>query len=173
MIQLIITCSSYAGPFPALWTWFDSSWPPMTTMCFLYHHQPLHTGSEVLVSCATLSKTCQDWQILPGTRPQHMEDVENVGGFQIQKQNPSSVIPNNGLRCGSDSKESACNAGTRVQSLGQEDPLGKGMAIHSSVLTWRIPGTKEPCGLQSMGSKRVRHDWATHTYMDSAWIGHT
>ena len=34
--------------------------------------------------------------------------------------------------------------GTQVQSLGQEDPLEEGMAIHSSILTWRIPGTEEP-----------------------------
>ena len=47
---------------------------------------------------------------------------------------------------------------TRVLSLGQEDPLEKGMAIHSSILTWRIQGTEEPGGLQSIGSKRVRHD---------------
>ena len=42
---------------------------------------------------------------------------------------------------------------TRVQSLGQEDPLEKGMATHSSILAWRIPGTEEPGGLQSMGSQ--------------------
>ena len=47
---------------------------------------------------------------------------------------------------------------TWVQSLGQEDPLEKGMATHSSVLAWRIPWTEEPGGLQSMGSHRVRHD---------------
>ena len=39
---------------------------------------------------------------------------------------------------------------TRVRSLGQEDPLEKGMATHSSILAWRIPWTKEPGGLQSM-----------------------
>ena len=52
---------------------------------------------------------------------------------------------------------------TRVQSLGQEDPLEKGMAIYSSILAWRIPQTEEPGGLQSMGSQRVRHDWPTNT----------
>ena len=46
----------------------------------------------------------------------------------------------------------------RVQSLGQEDPLEKGMAAHSSILAWRIPWTEEPGGLQSMGLPRVRHD---------------
>ena len=45
------------------------------------------------------------------------------------------------------------------QSLGWEDSLEKGMATHSSVLAWRIPGTGEPGGLPSMGSHRVRHDW--------------
>ena len=40
---------------------------------------------------------------------------------------------------------------TGVQSLGREDPLGKGMATHSSILAWRIPWTEGPGGLQSMG----------------------
>ena len=47
---------------------------------------------------------------------------------------------------------------TRVQSLGLEDPLEKGMATHSSILAWRIPWTEKPGGLRSMGSRRVRHD---------------
>ena len=47
---------------------------------------------------------------------------------------------------------------TRVLSLGQEDPLEKGMATHSSVLAWRIPWTEEPGGLEPLGSQRVRHD---------------
>ena len=47
---------------------------------------------------------------------------------------------------------------TQVQSLGREDPLEKEMAIHSSILAWRIPWTEEPGGLQSMGSQRVRHN---------------
>ena len=42
---------------------------------------------------------------------------------------------------------------TQVQSLGQEDPLEKEMATHSSILAWRIPWTEEPGGLQSMGSQ--------------------
>ena len=47
---------------------------------------------------------------------------------------------------------------TRVQSLGQEDPLEKEMAIHSSILTRKIPWREEPDGLQSMGLQRVRHN---------------
>ena len=53
---------------------------------------------------------------------------------------------------------------TQVQSLGQEDPLKKKMATHSSILAWEIPWTEEPGGLQSMGSPRVGHNSATeHT----------
>ena len=47
---------------------------------------------------------------------------------------------------------------TQVQALGQEDPLEMGMATHSRILAWRIPGTEEPGGLQPMGSQRVRPD---------------
>ena len=47
---------------------------------------------------------------------------------------------------------------TQVQSLGWEDPLEKEMAAHSSILAWKIPWTKEPGRLQSMGSQRIGHD---------------
>ena len=44
---------------------------------------------------------------------------------------------------------------TQVQSLGQEDPLEKKMATHSSILAWEFPWTEEPGGLQSMGSQSL------------------
>ena len=47
---------------------------------------------------------------------------------------------------------------TQVRSLGQEAPLEKGMATHSSILAWRIPWAEEPGELLSMGSQKVRHD---------------
>ena len=47
---------------------------------------------------------------------------------------------------------------TWVRSLGQEDPLEKEIATHSSILAWRIPRTEEPGGLQSTGSQRVGYD---------------
>ena len=50
---------------------------------------------------------------------------------------------------------------TWVQSLGQEDPLEKEMATHSSILAWKIPWIEDPGRIQSMGSQRVGHDWAT------------
>ena len=59
---------------------------------------------------------------------------------------------------------------TWVPSLGQEDPLEKGMATHSSILAWRIPWPEEPGGqgaggVQSMELQRVRHDWVTNTFI--------
>ena len=53
---------------------------------------------------------------------------------------------------------------TWVRSLGQEDPLEKGMATHSSILAWRIPCTEETGRLQSMGLQRVGHHWSTFTF---------
>ena len=50
---------------------------------------------------------------------------------------------------------------TQVQALGWEDPLEKGMATHSNNLTWEIPWTEEPGGLQPLGSQRVGQDLAT------------
>ena len=49
-----------------------------------------------------------------------------------------------------------------VGSLGLEDPLEEGIATHSSILAWRIPGAR---WLQSMGLERVRHDWSNLTPM--------
>ena len=50
---------------------------------------------------------------------------------------------------------------TQVHFLGQEDPLEEEMAIHSSILAWKIPWTEEPGGLQSMGSQRAGRDLVT------------
>ena len=68
-----------------------------------------------------------------------------------------------GFPGGSDGKESACNTG-ELGSIHGKIPLGKGVAAHSSVLAWTIPWTEEPGGLQSMGSQRVGHSWATNTW---------
>ena len=58
----------------------------------------------------------------------------------------------------------------QVQSLGQEDPLGKEMATHSSILVWRIPWTEKPGGLQSMGLQ-VGHDLVTeHAHTSKYYV---
>ena len=55
---------------------------------------------------------------------------------------------------------------THVRSLGQEDPLEKGMAIHSNILAWRIPGTEEPGMLHIVHwVTRGRHDLETKTHL--------
>ena len=63
---------------------------------------------------------------------------------------------------GSVSKESACNAGDLGSIPGLGRAPGEGNPAHSSILTWRIPWTEEPGGLQSMGSQRVIHNWVTN-----------
>ena len=62
---------------------------------------------------------------------------------------------------------------TPVQSLGQEDPLEKEMATHSSLLAWEIPRVEKPGGLQSVESHRVRDDWDadTFTFMEDQRVG--
>ena len=60
-----------------------------------------------------------------------------------------------GFPGGSDGKESACNAGDLVQSLGREDLLEKGTVTHCSILAWRTAWTEEPGGPQSTGPQKV------------------
>ena len=61
-------------------------------------------------------------------------------------------------------KESTCKAGDMGSIPGWGRSLEEGMTTYSSILVWRIPWTEEPGGLQSMGSQRVGHDWATNTF---------
>ena len=72
-------------------------------------------------------------------------------------------IPNWGFPRGSDGKESACSvAHSKVRSLGQEDPLEKEMATHSSILTWRIPGQRSLVGYSPLGHKESKMtEWVT------------
>ena len=75
-----------------------------------------------------------------------------------------SIILLVGLPRWSSGKKSTCQCRRKVWSLGQEDPLEEEMATHSSILTWEIPWTEEPGGLQSLDSQRVRCNWvSTHT----------
>ena len=72
-----------------------------------------------------------------------------------------------GFPGGSLGRESACNAGTPGTIPGLERSLEKGIAIHSSILAWRIPWTEGPGELWFMGSQKVRHDWVTN------WVTNT
>ena len=70
-----------------------------------------------------------------------------------------------GFPCSSVGKESPCSAGDPDSIPGLGRSLEKEMATHSSILAWKISWTEEPGGLQSTGSQRVGHDWATNTYL--------
>ena len=61
---------------------------------------------------------------------------------------------------------------TQVWSLAREDPLEKEMATHSSTLAWRIPWTEKPGRLQSTGSQRLGHDWATSLHIYASFWHH-
>ena len=75
-----------------------------------------------------------------------------------------------GFPGGSVGKESPAMQETRVQTLGQEDPLEEGMATHSSILAWRIPWTEEPGGLQSTGLQRIWHNWSDWACMQGPTV---
>ena len=68
-----------------------------------------------------------------------------------------------GFPGGSEVKASACNVGDlgSIPGSGRSPGEGNGNFPYSSILTWRIPWTEEPGGLQSTGLQKVRHDWAT------------
>ena len=72
-------------------------------------------------------------------------------GFALERFDSGSTLEG-GFPGGSGDKESACNAGDPGLIPGSEDPLEKGVAIHSSILAWKIPCTEEPGRLHSMGS---------------------
>ena len=82
-------------------------------------------------------------------------------GSSEEKKNSKEV---NRLPWWSDSKESSCNVEGLGSIPGWKNFLENRMATHSSTLAWRIPLTEEPGGLQSMGSQRVRHDWASNAH---------
>ena len=69
-----------------------------------------------------------------------------------------------GFPSGSNGKEPSCNVRDPCSIPGSGRSSGEGNGYHSSILAWRIPWTKEPSGLQCMGSQRVGHDWMTNTF---------
>ena len=73
-----------------------------------------------------------------------------------------------GFPCGSEVKNLPTMQETLVWFLAWEDPLEMEIATQSSILAWKIPWTEESGGVQSMGSPRVRHDWATNTLLEKA-----
>ena len=93
----------------------------------------------------------------PGSFEHEIFPGENAGlgcHFLLQRIFPTQGSNPGLLRC----RQMLYRLSHQVQLLGQEDPLEKGMATHSSILAWRIPWTEETGRLQSMGLQRVGHD---------------
>ena len=80
-----------------------------------------------------------------------MDIIQSVEGLQRTKIFPVAQMV----------KNLPTKQDTWVRSLGQEEPLEKGMATHSNILVWEIPWTEEPGGLQSTGLQAVIHDLVT------------
>ena len=119
----------------------------------------------------------QDWSDLAaaGHAENSINDISFVAHSDLVMENRLQKSKGNlksymGLPDDSDGKASACNAGNRGSISGSEDPLEKEMATHSSTLAWKIPWMEESGGLQSMGSQRVGHNWATSFRLKS-YIG--
>ena len=89
--------------------------------------------------------------------------------IQLQWHKAVMVFSYWGFHGGSDSKESACNAGDLGSIPGLGRHPGEENSNHSSILAWKIPWTREPGELQSPGLQGVRHDWATHTFHFPDW----
>ena len=108
---------------------------------------------------------------LAGKSRKHQEPGWTQAGSHFRQNEDLETFPD--FPSGSDGKESACSQEIQVQSLGQEDPLEKGMATHSCILAWKTPWKEELGGLQYMGSQRVGQDWVTntHTYTQKLFWG--
>ena len=98
------------------------------------------------------------WNGLPFSSPGHLPHLGIEPGVG---RSPGSWALFLGFPCGSAGEESTCNARDPGSTLGQEDPLEKEMATHSSILAWEIPWTEEPGELQSVGLQRIGHELAT------------
>ena len=94
------------------------------------------------------STKIRDWQLVKISHSGHI----HISSIQIKRWSPlvAQTV-----------KNPPAMQKTWVWSLSWEDPLEEGMVTHSSILAWRIPWTEQPGGLQSMGSQRVTHSWAT------------
>ena len=102
------------------------------------------------------------WNVLPSNiYMAHSFIISKVILFLTTLDKIAKVTAHPGFPSGSEGKDLPAMWETWVRSLGWEDPLEKEMAIHSSILAWRIPWMEEPGGPQSKGSQRIGHNWAT------------
>ena len=147
----------------SIWFHNNTQTPSFRATSHLFH-LPLCKSWNHMFSLAALGKKRTE----PGGWRQYMRysNTMEASGSSVLGHQPGfselgwtrepEGFPSDG---GPEGKQSACNGRrTQIRSLGQEDPLEKGMAIHSSILPWEIPWTEEPDGLQSTKSQRVGHN---------------
>ena len=127
--------------------------------CILFSYK-----KENPVICDNMDKTLKaDAKLNKSDKERQIQGILDQHGFELPRPtytwifSPASLVAQM-------VKNLPAMRETWVWSLGLEDPLEKGMATHSSILAWRSPWTEEPGELQSMGSKRVGHDWVTNTH---------
>ena len=176
MNQLMTHCVSFISPpthhtFPGLRKYASrkgQSWAQGTKMSLgqyicTYH---IYKASQMLLVIKNVPANARDtrdtwgvWQPIWSTSSQSPAWLSRTRKHQIHMRPPDFFI-----QWVENSPAMQKTQETQVRFLGWEDPLEEGMATHSSILAWKIPWTETPGRLQSMGSQRVRHDWATeHT----------
>ena len=108
----------------------------------------IHMTTQKIINCFILSKRIQkqkathcDSILMIFLKRQNYREIKQISGCK----DPGSLMAQR-------VKSPPAMQETQVPSLGQEDPLEKEMATHSSILAWKIPWKEEPCGLQSMRS---------------------
>ena len=127
----------------------EQSWKTHTTWFQTYYKAKVIKNSMVL-SCGTRCRQIEQWNSIEESKNKalHLQSTDFfflIWAFLIAQK----------------VKHLPAMWETQLWSLGQEDPLEKEMATHSSTLAWKIPWLEEPGGLQSMGSQRIGHDWVT------------
>ena len=124
--------------------------PHTPTAALSLSHTPTPSPA-CLLEASSSSASC-----VPGVRAPGKGLSPAGGSATLQGVKPNEDF-SLGFPGGSVGKNPPVTQETRVQSLGQEDPLEKEMATSSCILAWEIPWTEEPGGLESLGSQRVRH----------------
>ena len=139
------------------WDYLSSSW--LVSIWKQLRNQGFPGGSEVKVSASNVGDpgSIPGSGRSPGERNGKIPWTEEPGGLQSMGTGLSDFTkePTDGFPGGSDSKESACNAGELCLIPGWEDLLEKGLATYYSIFAWRIPWTKEPSGLHPWGSREA------------------
>ena len=157
LLKCTIFCSDYHPSFQALVFCYMYPFLILTKPSLSVHLT--HLDVWLLLCQLTLRFSCWEY---PKERQYHKKKVNRfllLRAISIKENKPPSDLSLASL-VAQRLKHLSAMWETWVLSLGQEDPLEKEMAIHSSILAWRIPWVEEPGGLQFTGSPRVGHDWA-------------